>query len=273
MKNNIKVQKQADAYEILFNIENMIRVSMHNIMIEKVGISYFSEKTFPPFLYKSISKDKIDIIKKANSRKQAEKKYNLSLGYEYQHFWYLDFKILIAVLDNFWNIYFNDIINESNNIKEELINRLKLIIPARNALAHNRYISNIERNDIENSFEIINIHINKKYLFNFQNLAINIYEKIVEEILIIFEQIIEKIKSLKTIEYNILYNLKSSYSVYISINKIDEINEINSIIELLINYNKLPRKPGSGDIIRKFISNNKLDNKISNFVNSIRRKI
>ena len=55
MKINHTIEKQSKAYEILFKIDNMLRVAMHNVMVEKTQVDYFNINTFPSFDFKSIS--------------------------------------------------------------------------------------------------------------------------------------------------------------------------------------------------------------------------
>ncbi|MFB3895947.1 MAG: hypothetical protein ACE14V_06550, partial [bacterium] len=64
MLNNDQIKRQEFGYGIIFIIENLLRVSMHNIMVEKVGINYFNENVFSP-----------NIIKVHNDRKSTEKIY------------------------------------------------------------------------------------------------------------------------------------------------------------------------------------------------------
>ena len=100
MKNYKNINKQLKAYESIFLIENKLRVSMHNIMVQKIGLDYFNEKVFPEYEYTNVAgSKKINIRKSAFERRGTERKYNIRLGYDYPYFWYLDFTLLVSLMD------------------------------------------------------------------------------------------------------------------------------------------------------------------------------
>jgi len=265
-----EIAKQSEAYKILFDIENKLRVGMHNLMIEKEGICYFSKNIFPPFEY---GKRNLSIIDSVLSRKSKEKDLNLKLKYEYPHFWYLDYKILIATIEHFWGMYFNSLFNINEQCKDDVICRLLFVAPIRNAIAHNRYISHIDLNDIKSLHAILEASIEKKYLYNFNDVALNSFEIIIDDLIDICKNIREKISTKIIINSDKLRNLKSIYSIYNSIiEKQDDLSIINQVIRQIDTYNNLPRKPGNAKKINDFVKDTELLNKLDSLIERIEGK-
>jgi len=68
--NRIDINKQLKAYQMIFTIENKLRVSMHNIMVKKEGSDYFTNQVFPEFKYGSLSnKEKTNVVMSAKQRR------------------------------------------------------------------------------------------------------------------------------------------------------------------------------------------------------------
>ena len=185
----------------------------------------------------------------------------------------MDFRILIAVLDVFWDSYFYEIYNSKRD-KDDLIFRLKSISPIRNAIAHNRYISNIDLNDLRSLLKLLSYSINKSYLKDFDKLTTNSYEIVAEKILNMCNVILWKISEKLVISKGNINSLKSTYSVFNNLmdNGID-IQKLVEIVELLNRYNNLPRRPGSGEMIKKFLNSSLLVSKISNLISIIEEKV
>ena len=261
-----EIDKQIKAYEYSFLIENMLRVSMHNIMVKKEGLTYFHENIFPEYEYKGItSQKKINVVTSAKQRKGTERKYNIWLGYDYPYYWYLDFSVLISLLDAFWDNYFHAIFkSRKKKTKEDILSRLKRVIPIRNAVAHHRYISNIDINDLESLFTILKASLNESYLNNFYNIALNSFENLVRNFVRQCDEIKNFIKRGKYLDKSKIDELKSLFSALLSDSVAENVlDEFNEIIDILIKYNRLPRKPGRGNEISHFRSETNLEEKIS----------
>ena len=269
----ITLEKQVRAYESIFLIENTMRVAMHNILVKKIGVDYFKEDIFPTFKYEMFKKD-INILQVSKERKGTEKRYNLSLGYNYPKIWYLDYSILLAVLDNFWDSYFSEILIKPKKYKKEILTRLNNISHIRNAIAHNRYISNVDSSDLDSLLKIMNSYINKDYIENFERIALNKFEKISVEVLNLAEEILGLINQKEFVSRKVINDFKSTFSLYISICENKFITELfQDVIDNILEYDKLPWKPGSAKIIGEFLRDNSLKEKISSFIDSIRRII
>ncbi len=171
LENGIK--KQSKAYTLLFLVENMLRVSMHNIMVSKIGTDYFREEIFPEYDCLELlgPGKRIDICRAASERKSFEKHINKCLGYTFTHLWYLDFRVLLSML-NVFTAYFDPIFVNSKT-KDDLLSRLRNIEAARNSLAHNRFISDIDLADIQSLHTSLERGLNKIYLIDFMTLALN----------------------------------------------------------------------------------------------------
>lgn len=261
-----EIQKQGRGYSRIFLIENILRVSMHNIMIKKVGVDYFKIEVFPEYEHEEFrGRNKTNIINTASDRKNLERKSNVFLNHDFPHFWYLDFDILISVIDYFCDKYFQEIF-KNNYFRKEIIFRLKNIRPIRNAIAHNRYISAVNLADLESLYEYLKIGLNNNYNHNFADISLNPLEKILSN----FQDNIENIKIMigrgEYLSREIFRTLNSNFSVLYSI-KIDEdlLRKYNEIFNLLETYNKLPRKPARGNVISDFRKSSNIEELISSF--------
>ncbi len=254
-----EIKKQARGYYLMFFIENILRVSMHNIMIKKEGVNYFREDVFIEYENKDINPTKkINIINNATELKKNEKTTNLFLNNDFPYFWYLDFRILISVVDHFKDNYFREMFTNDRFMKE-IIHRLKNIEPIRNAIAHNRYIASVSLSELESLSHLIKQGINNIYLNNFEEIALNPLEKIISNFKISLENIIKIINRGEIISRDTLRNLDSNFSVLYSIkNDENKLNNYNLIIESIKEYNQLSRKPAQGDAISNFRKNSNI---------------
>ena len=274
MENYKKINKQLKAYESIFLIENKLRVSMHNIMVQKIGPDYFNEKVFPEYEYTNVAgSKKINIRKSALERRGTERKYNIKLGYDYPYFWYLDFTLLISLIDVFWDEYFHEVFNTTKKFKSDLLSRLNNIHPTRNAIAHNRYISDIDLHDLESILKILNISFNEHLLIGFEEIALNSFENLIIRLGKSLRDLNEIIGTGEYINREILRELKSNFSALLSsFDGEEEVICFTSLINLLYEYNKLPRKPGRGSEIKTFVQENDLTQKISFLIERIGKK-
>jgi len=269
----IGIEKQLEAYKLIFTIENKLRVGMHNIMVNKRDLIYFTNENFPNFRYEKVSGEKeIDIISLATNRKNIEKEINISLGYDYPLFWYLDYAVLIAVLDTFWEHYFKDIFLRPRKHKNEILSRLDTLNPIRNAIAHNRYISNIDFADITNSFVLLEKLIVAKYLSNFDEIVMNTKENLIvilEKYCDDFSYAINNNQLIHNHQIRMLLNNLSGLMMIAGESNIYfDIIELQNIIK---SYNQLPRKPGRGDDLKEFKKKTKILKKIKELRNYVRR--
>lgn len=251
ISNNI--DKQETSYRKLFYIENYLRVAMHNSLVKKFGADYFNNEVFPPYEYISITgpNKKIDVVERTRNIKSYEKKYNLTLGYEYPYLWYLDFSILISMLDVYQSYFLQIFINKK--IMTEIIGRLNNLCSSRNAIAHNRFISIIDASDIDGTYNVVKASINEKYIANFNNIALNPMETIVEEFRDASHKLRVKIDAGEYIDKQNIDNYKSGFSAILSIVSNKDLSLFNTFLNLLSEYNKLSRKPGLYNNIRKFV--------------------
>ncbi|MBW1741560.1 MAG: hypothetical protein JRJ42_10585 [Deltaproteobacteria bacterium] len=267
-----EIDKQESAYRLTFLVENMLRVAMHNVMVEKVGPSYFDEKVFPEYEYKHMGRDqKINVVQSAKQLKGTEKRYNISLGYDYPYFWYLDFGILISLIDVFWDKYFRTIFkDQSRKIKNEVLLKLRNIVAVRNAVAHHRYVSAIDKADLQSTFTVLQTHLNVNYVSNFGDLALNSFETLLERFVDSCKEIKTLIEKGKFIDKAKLSGFKSSFSAVISVTENDKgISDFQEIVDLIRNYNKLPRKPGSGHKIKTFRKETGIVEKVDSLISII----
>jgi hypothetical protein len=265
------MEKQRKAYFYIYEIENKLRVAMHNLLVKKIGSNYFTSANFPPFAYILIRKDHLDIVNSAVTRKNKEKIYNLNLKYDYPLLWYLDYSILVAALDYFWDKYFHELFREPIKIKIDIINRLVNLAPCRNAIAHNRYLSIIDFNDLESLYLILGSSIKKELLINYDNLALNIIEALYEKVTKEIDSLILILDTNLTVDDNKLNILISDISAISSTSQNASLNSIISeIFQILNKYNQLPRKPGHYSIIRKYIDNSDILLKLEHLKKELR---
>lgn len=266
MEHQPEIDKQKRAYELTFLIENLMRVAMHNIMTAKQGANYFDEKALPEFEYREIkASGKINVVNAAKQRKGTERRYNLALGYDYPFFWYLDFRVIISLIDVFWTKYFHRMFKtKSNKVKQEIISRLKLIVPIRNAVAHHRYLSNVDVADLEGCYKILRANLNPDYVRTFSNLALNSLEGIVGKLVASCQDLRYVLGKGKYVDRDKIFQFVSSFSAVVSATDIiTQVSLFEDVMGLLKRYNQLPRKPGRSKDIELFIEQTSIATKIA----------
>ena len=50
-------EHQLEAYKVLYQLENILRVALHKFMTEKFGENYFTEEIFSPFFHSSLNRE------------------------------------------------------------------------------------------------------------------------------------------------------------------------------------------------------------------------
>lgn len=140
-----KGKEMAEVYTYLYCVENSLRLFIDKVLTSKSGSNYFSTITVPTSVKKSIQ-----------VRKELETKNQWIVIRGNQDLFYLDFKELANIITANWEIfkmYFPD--QHWLNVKiEELGN-------CRNLIAHNSFISAIERDVIRLNYNQILRQIQK----------------------------------------------------------------------------------------------------------------
>lgn len=245
---------QSDAYKDLYFIENLLRISIHNFLTDKYGDNYFNKNVFKPFYDYGLSNKIIDIVSNVGGRINKE---NILLirEKEIHHIWFLDYRILISLLDHFWEDNFSEIFEKpTEKRKVHLLESLTRLIGARNAIAHNRKITEKEHLEISNVLILLFDIIKKEY---YQN-AIVILEKTQRQAIYKFVEILENflflISEHKLIRKNDQSSVRKQYSAFTMMSNHDhEFNNIYSkIISEIKEYNKITRSPGNVDAFIEF---------------------
>jgi hypothetical protein len=250
-----QVQKQARAYSLMFIIENMLRVSMHSAMVKKKGATYFNEASFPEYEDKEVRGlgKPINVVKDAKDRKNTEQQGNLWLGKDYPYLWYVDFSILVSMLDQFGHQFF-DVIFVNARSKRDILSRLKNVYPIRNAIAHARYLSDAAISELETLSASMEKEMVELHLDNFSDIALNSTEGLI----LTFRESCEKIRTAvqngDVISRGLLREFRSKFSALLSNDmSADVVDAFLKVETLLGEYNQLPRKPGRAREISDFV--------------------
>ncbi|MDP2653730.1 MAG: hypothetical protein Q8Q08_06835 [Candidatus Omnitrophota bacterium] len=268
-----KMYKQGEVYKALFLLENYLRVSMHNLMVTSDGENYFHRSLFPPFKHPRINEGRkdIDIITESSRLKSHEKYYNLMLGYVYPGFWYLEYRILVATLDYFWDSNFVNLFTMNGAaFRSDLIERLFRVAPIRNAVAHDRYVSFIDSNELHGLLQMINRVMKSELIVNFEQIVLNPLEDNRKELIGVGEEIINKINVFEVLPEGLVRSFKIlSEACLIQLGKNGSSREIFEAVEIFRQYNAFPRTPGGSDNIRNFTLEKGIPGKIRSFTNRI----
>ena len=263
-----QLRMQSRAYESIFQIENLLRAAMHSRMVETHGLGYFNEAVFPEYQHRDSGKT-INVVQAAKTRKGLEKTSGISLRYDFHMIWYLDYADLILMLDAFWDKYFG-LIFKPNTDKTILISRLISLRGIRNAIAHNRYLSRVNRALIEAHPDELKICLKDTYLSNYDVLALNSMEKQCSTALTGLRTIHELITSYRVIKSEHLHKTSDLISILISRTDNQDIAQLyDSIFKLIPAYNRLPRKPATSHIIIHFLDENKMIEKVLQLMSAI----
>lgn len=263
------IEKQSKAYELLFLIENYLRVSMHCLMFHRKGIDYFNLTNFPPFSIKYISgENRIDIINESKIKIDKEPGIKLNIRHKYPNLQYLDYIILIGILEEFWDLFFDELFKKPKLLKSNLLVKLKDLSTVRNTIAHNRYINKIDLGDLNSVYSLLKVNINPQYLKSFDVIVFNTYEEKIDQLLVILDKINSLLIEKSIISKQILREFQDIFSIITENNNIDDI-KIDELKSLIVKYNKLPRKPGCGQKISTFID----QNSVYDLINNYRRKL
>jgi hypothetical protein len=269
-------QNQSSGYKCIYNIENMIRISIHSYYRSKKGTSYFNNGTFPKYEDKWInSKEKIDIVKLIKSVISKEKKYELKKK-NISEIFYLPFPILISMLENYWSSGLSDIFidNIDNN---KLVSKLKDIVELRNAIAHNRPINSKENVNLQNVYYFISESMETKYINLYQYFIKSQNSELQDTFIKYAEEIIKSCQGYTFIKANTIYKMVQILDA-LELNTSDQkIREnINKMyLELLYieenmvkKYNIYARKADQ-DSMSDLVTNANVIKKIESFIRQI----
>ena len=171
---------------------------------------------------------------------------------------------LLMILDQFWTVYFLDMFDNPKNIKSDFIQRGISLSQIRNAIAHNRYVSDAEFRDLQNFYEIVKVAIKDQHLLNYDELVYNNLEQLRINFIKSSGEISKQIEKGQVITRDELRNWRNLFGTLQPIEKFPDHEKLfNEVFDLINQYNNtLPRKPGRMDEINNFVKQNNLIEKI-----------
>ncbi len=260
----MKVESQIACYSYFFEIENTLRVAMHNKLLSLFGKEYFNFENFPVFRSNLFGPEyDIDVVSQVMKNKNEEKDSKITPGYDFPFFWYLDTPQLLALLINHWDKYFYNIFNNPKTMRNEIILYAKPLRFIRNSIAHNRVITPSNQDKITIFLSMLKIDINKTLISNYSEIVFtptNEYESIISEGI---NNILEDLRAGIIIRNEIIRSLESAYALIIQCRKTRvSINELESIIVEIRQCNKIKRIPGGIEAIRKYCAKTGLLDKL-----------
>jgi hypothetical protein len=254
-----------DYYPTMFEIENLLRVSMHTILVKKKGVNYFNEKILSKFEYEIQGKvEQIDFVNKILTKKLEEPKYKSFEKFEYPHLWYSEFSLLIILLDHYWQDIFSDIFRSPRNNYKTIIQKGFDLIPIRNAIAHNRFLHSMELDSVRTYHQFLKNTIVPEYITNYNILVYNKIPDLKIQLKQLLDNVLTTIYDRSIIPRAKIKELKVVYS---ALGDFD--SEFEEITEILQTYNnKIPQKPGSSELIDNIISDLNILTKITKWQKS-----
>lgn len=241
-------------------------MAMHNVMVKREGTNYFQESIFPPFRVE-FSRDEINIVVSAKERKQTERAQNLRLGYDRHYFWYLDYRQLTALLKHHWDSYFQMAFSESSRVKSDIFHRLSRIEPIRNAIAHHRYVTERDLHELQALEDQLNSNLKNEYIRNFDDLALNPKEGLMEHIGGLVTGIQHNLETFTCVPAEKVHAFKNAVSLYLPmVEQTQFAEQVDEFCNLLWEYNQMPRKHGSAQIVSRFIKERGLLDKATFFI-------
>ncbi|MEK4429041.1 Swt1 family HEPN domain-containing protein [Paenibacillus sp. FSL M7-0802] len=142
-----KGREMAELYTFLYSIENSLRIFFEIVATEKYGTDYINKVSIPRSLEKTVS-----------SRKEsaANKKW-LSIRGDSDLF-YLDFKDIGTLINNNWTLFEKYFPNQNF-----ILSKLDEMADIRNLIAHNSYVSKVERELVRTYYNSILKQIDSKF--------------------------------------------------------------------------------------------------------------
>ncbi|MCE5316114.1 MAG: hypothetical protein LLG04_01955 [Parachlamydia sp.] len=271
----LQFRRQAHAYVLMFSIENMLRVSMHNAMVRKVGSVYFTEASFPEYEAKRLRGEgrSVNVVDMANDRKNIERRNGVWLGNDFSYFWYIDFTVLITMLEQFGGEYF-DVIFRNTQAKRDIAYELEKVFPIRHAIAHCRYVSDAALSNLESLNALMKSGLDPLYLESFESLALNSVDGLVLAFNESCGAISETVAKGEVVNRPLMREFQSKFSALLS-NEMSEacVQTFLDILRLLGDYNRLSRKPGKGSEINAFKDRTRIEEIMHDFFGSFEVKV
>ena len=262
---------QLAAYEKLYLIENLLRLTLHYFLFDTHGEGYFNSEYLPAFHDDRISGRKVDPVNTAIKRAERD-----SISYDdasdARYLLYVDFPVLVGLVNQLWDLGYNNMIREkTKNINSTIIPRLFDLSIIRNAIAHNRKVTQ------ELSIEIESTYNRLKRIFKTDVLATVSDYIDYSDISIRFRfttvlnELLEKLKQRLMAD-----DLESRIRIYYKITlltglkeNVEYLADYNSLVIILGKYNRLPRIEGRGDIIDKYIKESDLGGTIMRVISHL----
>lgn len=263
---------QLSAYQSMYELENTLRVVLHNYLSRKYGDNYFRSEFFIPFK-DSISEKPLDIVKYIESKVSAEKRL---LGKErgVHDIWFLDYSILVLLIKHHWgdDICFATIFEDLDEAERDyMIKRLLNLVEIRNDIAHNRIVNRIGANDIESVLKDLMNYIKGEYLEDNDIVMNRDNIELLKELISILEGLIFALERMEIAKLSRLISIRHTLAITMSQNDYSKIfGEIEVLIEILKNYNTL-RRPNASGIIKDYLNEKQLTEKIDELIRKIMR--
>ncbi len=266
-------KRQDQAYSRLFKGENLLRVGMHSLIVNKEGLAYDIASLFPPFNYViGTSNVRIDVAKEVTKRKSKERQYNILMGFEYPGPWFLDFSYLMALLDQFWVNYFKDLFITDSDSQSAVVSRMRAAHPVRNAIAHNRFVSEIDFGDITAFCTTVEHYIKPDFTADYNQLVFTKLALLREEICSTIGRLRIEIESRRIITPKRTNELGVLLSAFYQARPIipKAISAFEQFRKATDSYNNLSRKPKESPRIAKFVHESGILSKLDELASIVR---
>lgn len=247
-------KRQSDVYSALFIIENILRVAIYNCIKRELNKGYTLSDLFPPFKNDKI-KNEFNLVDEIVKKKKESKKNKL-LGFVFPDIWYIDYFQMLILIDTFKDsIFFDLFIKNANNINPDLLNKLFSITEVRNSIAHNRYISKSDHDQIISILTLLKENINTQYIVNYTELVFTIPDELRNQLVSCIEKIKKKIDTRSIVESKQIELFSVSFESLLCVSRLsdDALTLHNAIKSSLIIYNSIPRVPGIRHTIKQSI--------------------
>jgi hypothetical protein len=264
-------EHQLEAYKVLYQLENILRVALHKFMTEKFGENYFTEEIFSPFFHSSLKRE-INIVSYIKG-KQKEELELLNEKEEIHEIWYLDYRILVLIIEHYWDDDIgccNIFKNLDDDKKTYIFTRLSNLMKSRNNIAHNRKIEEITLTQVKSVLDEIPDYVKSEYLDISKEFLITTSSQVLNELILELQNLISLINIFEFVKPKILDSIKINLGIILKkdVSK-SFINELGDVVSLLKNYNSL-LKPSSREKVSLFIKDNLLLEKINNIMHGVK---
>jgi hypothetical protein len=261
-----------NSYSYIFSIENLLRFSIHNYHTANDSDDYFCKEIFPPYIDDKISGDSIEIIKSIRISDNDLFIKKLLDEERIHKIWLLDYSILISLLNHFWESRYSVIFLKSTD-KEHIISRLRNSITIRNAVAHNRLITNFQHNELKQLLTIINTNLKPEYSSFYEFAIENNLSRTVTQLVMLLEEIkdvIETCLSIRKIHFNRLKLLLTNYSLQEANSNLKLSINLKELIKIFGQYNSVAGKPGCSKSVHTMLNKSFLKQDIEDIINQLK---